>query len=215
LEKQLEFVQARLDSVASEDHKLSQIRELSAKVEAAGIVNNRHTILTLKDVVVLYEQYQTFLTKKKNMLQEEIEQLKLKGITAEQLKEIDDNFKQFDANKDNVLDRKELKACLYSLGEEKTNQEIEKIMAEYGDSKTNTIPANGFKEYMVRIYGDSDTKDEIIDSFRLIGRHDEAAPHDRIELIMAENDVAYFTSTAAKKDNGYDFRAWTDDVFSR
>jgi hypothetical protein len=84
-------------------------------MEAAGISNNKHTSLTAKDVEVQWEQYKAFLNKKQKMLEEEIEHHKLRGVTVEQFQEIEANFKQFDTDNSGFIDKKELKALLYSL----------------------------------------------------------------------------------------------------
>jgi hypothetical protein len=94
---------------------MKPIQDLNAKIEAAGVTNNKHTTLTAKDVEVQWEQYQAFLNKKVKMLEEEIEHHRLRGITQEQFNEIEANFKQFDADNSGFIDKKELKALLYSL----------------------------------------------------------------------------------------------------
>jgi len=164
-------------------------------------------------VEVQWEQYQIFLTKKKKMLEEEIEHAKLRGVTAEQFKEIRDTFVLFDHNKSGDIDRKELKACLYSLGEEKNNQEVADILTKFG--KNNIIPYEGFKEFMLGLLGDSDTKEEILNGFKLINRGGEVATVTLMELVMKEYDLQYFTKTAPKSGQGYDYKVWTEDVFSR
>ncbi len=155
LEKQLLSVELRIGSVESDGAKLVPIREKSDEIEAAGITNNVHTSLTYvfvvnfvilshtfysyKDLEVQWNQYRAFLERKKQMLVEEIENVKLRGLTAEQLQEIQDNFTLFDSNKSGSIDKKELKACLYSLGEEKGKAEIDDIIAKYGRQKEQDI----------------------------------------------------------------------------
>jgi len=87
----------------------------------------------------LWEQYTIFLNKKKGMLEEEIQNEKLRGVTAEQLKEIEQNFQQFDKENTGALDSKKLKAVLYSLGEEKGASEIEQILKTHGMVETFTF----------------------------------------------------------------------------
>lgn len=81
----------------------------------------------------------------------EIEHSRLKGITPEQFKEIENNFKTFDKDGNGAIDKKELTACLYSLGEEKTSKEIAEIMKEFGDAAKGGITYEGFKNFMIRI----------------------------------------------------------------
>jgi Ca2+-binding EF-hand superfamily protein len=213
LEEQLAFVKTCLDNLEAESTPLASIQITFGKIETAGITNNRHTTLTAKDVEVQFDQYQDFLEAKRRMLDDEIQNEKLKGITAEQMQEIEENFKQFDTDASGSIDAKELKACLYSLGEEKTASEIEKIMADHG--KDGKIPYDGFKEFMIGIYGVSDTKDSINDGFKLINRGESIAKEDRIDLILAEHDAAYFKANAPAVEGGFNYQAWCDDVYAR
>lgn len=125
------------------------------------------------------------------------------------------------------IDKKELKACLYSLGEEKSSSEVENILkskktstcrvlttlTEYGDGKL--IKYEGFKELMIDTLGVTDTKEDILKSFELINKGAEIAKEDLMELVMEAHDVQYVKETAPKVSGGYDYKSWTDDVFSR
>lgn len=215
LEEQLRFVQASIADLPSIGTGLAPINDVFAQMEAAGIVNNRYTTLTAKDVAVQWEQYQAFLTKKERMLAEEIEHHKLRGVTPEQFSEIEANFKQFDINRNGIIDKKELKACLYSLGEEKSRAEIDQIMVKYGDKTKNGISYSGFREFMIDLLGVSVTKDDILGSFALITGSDEIATLEKMDIVMEESDVDYVKKTAPPKANGYDYPVWTTDVFSR
>jgi len=147
------------------------------------------------------------------MLQEEIEHMKLKGITQEEFDEIDENWNTFDKNKDGVIDKRELKACLYSLGEEKSRADIEAIIKEYGDGKVH-IQKERFRDFMIHLLGDTDTKDEIIQSFTLINRGDEQTTDERLE-VMEDRHANYVKEKAAPLGDGYDTVALTEDMYSR
>ncbi|KAJ5078559.1 alpha-actinin sarcomeric-like protein [Anaeramoeba ignava] len=213
LEKQLEFINNCIKQLPEEKKKLDPLKDLQEKMDKAGIQNNRHTTLTLKDLIVQWEQYESFLNRKKKMLEEEIEHQKLRGITEEQMQEIEENFKQFDFDNSGTIDRKELMACLYSLGEERTPKEINKIMEEYGDGKD--ISYERFKDFMIVLFGDTDTKDEIINGFILINRGFKVAKKDLMELVMEDQDIEYIFKTAPQVEDGYDYHTWTEEVFSR
>jgi len=152
------------------------------------------------------------LEKKKVLLSEEIEQQKLRGISPEDFKEIEENFKKFDKDNSNSIDKKELRACLYSLGEEKTKSQIEALINEYG--KDGRIQHNRFVDLMVTFYGNDDSKQQILDGFKLINRG-EVALVDKLQRVMENEDITYITSTAPKKESGYDYSSWTNEVFSR
>jgi len=213
LSDQLAFVDHAIAQLPNSSNELKQIHSAYHDIEAAGITNNRYTILTAKDVDVLWEQYQIFLEKKRTILDEEIQNEKLRGITSEQLAEIEQNFQQFDRENTGSLDAKKLKAVLYSLGEEKPQSEIDSIMKNYGQG--THINYEGFKDFMIHLYGDADTKEEIQAGFKLINRGQDIATDERIELVMFEQDVVYFKETAPKVPGGYAYLPWVDDVYSR
>jgi len=215
LEQQLSFVQGKLSSIPQEAAKLKPINDVFAQLEAAGIANNKHTTLTAKDVEVQWEQYQAFLKKKVQMLQEEIEHHKLRGVTQEQFQEIEDNFKQFDADNSGFIDKKELKALLYSLGEEKSRGEVDQIMKKYGSPDVNGVKYASFREFMIDLLGVSDTKDDILQSFKLINKGDQVAKVEKMEIVMDPKDIDYVKTTAGKATGGYDYTAWTEQIFAR
>ncbi len=78
LEEQLKYVHAKIADLPTQGARIQPINDLYAKMESAGITNNRYTTFTAKDVTVQYEQYQAFLHKKAAMLDEEIEHHKLR-----------------------------------------------------------------------------------------------------------------------------------------
>jgi Ca2+-binding EF-hand superfamily protein len=213
LEAQLAFVEQRIGAVEADDAaKLDAINAAQALLDDEGVTNNVHTTLTGKDVSVQHRQYATFLQRKKTMLEEAIEHQRLRGLTPEQFQEIEDNFEQF--SKDGVLNARQLKTCLYSLGEEKGPKQIAAIVEEHGDS--GSVGPAAFKEFMVVMLGDADTKDEILAGFKLINKgHDQVAQREHLEKVMVEHDVEYLAANAPAADDGFDYPAWTDDVFSR
>jgi len=214
LDAQLAKVDSEIAALPSHQPKLDAIHATYARIEAAGITNNRHTILTNKDVDVLWKQYSIFLEKKKKMLEDEIANQRLRGVTAEQMAEIKHNFKQFDKDGSGSINSKELKACLYSLGEEKTNSEIEKIMKEHGAN--GELSEANFVEFGIHLYGDADTQEEILAGFKLINRGEEVAHADKLEPVLKDEDYKYITTTAPViSPNVYNYQAWTADVYSR
>jgi hypothetical protein len=54
---------------------------LQAKIDQAGIKNNRHTSLTARDCDVQWKQYVAFLQTKRQMLADQIETKKLRGVS--------------------------------------------------------------------------------------------------------------------------------------
>jgi len=198
---------------------MPSIKSSQAAIDAAGITHNAHTLLTFRDCEVQWQQYLAFLQRKKKQLEEEIQHKKMRGVTKEQYDEIEKQFKQFDSNKNGVLDRNEFKACLFSLGYEYDSQAITKIMRQHGaaekDDKKLSITHTQFTEFMIGTLGDTDTKEEIVLGFKLINKNQDHATVDLLSQVMPEADVKYVTDNAPRKAAGFDYVALTNALFSR
>jgi Ca2+-binding EF-hand superfamily protein len=217
LEGQLQLVQSKLKSFDSDGKVLQKISELAAQMNERGITNNDHTSLTEKDIQVQWDQYKLFLQNKEKQIQDEIELARLRGLTPEDVKEIDDNFRQFDKNNNNYLETRELKTCLFSLGEERSKANIEELVNKFGDGKK--LMYEQFFELMVQVLGDSDTLDEVINGFKLINRIPEGqqpiASSQKLAKVMEEPFIQYILEHGEKLGDGVDFVKWSQWIFSR
>jgi len=217
LEEQLELVIKKLGTVESDGHVLHEIKETETHMIERNITHNEHTSLTLKDIEVQWDQYKTFLSNKEQQIKEEIENARLRGLTHDDLKEIEDNFRSFDKRENNYLELNELKACLYSLGEERSKAQIEDLINRFGDGKK--LSHEQFFELMVQVLGDSDTLDEVISGFRLINKTVESAPPvatiHHLSQVMEDQFVQYIMETGTPCDDGIDYVNWSQEIFSR
>jgi len=219
--KELEAQQAHvkeLQTKAAADTELKSVQAIQAKLDAAGVVYNRHSLLTAVDCEANWNQYLDFLNTKFANLGKEIELKKLKGISPEQYAEIDREFKRFDVNKNGVLDLKEFRQVLYSLGEEKRKSEIQAIMDKYSGAKdSKNIVYTAFREFMIDQLGDSDTKDEVVQGFKLMARGQDAIPIAEMDLVLPDDAIAFITKTAPPKEAGksYFYTPWVEEVYSR
>jgi actinin alpha len=193
---------------------IKKIEDLQSQIDAANVTTNKHSPYTAQDVVVRHSQYNQYLKSKKSQLTEQIKMKSLRGMTEEQLTEIERQFKQFDKNGNGRLDKNEFKACLYSLGEERPNAEVQALMREYGDEKN--ITHDGFKRFMVKLLGDSETKQEITAGFKLLACDQPAVSEkELLDVFPAVEDVNYLKEHAPAKGEKLDYGTWTEQVFAR
>jgi hypothetical protein len=89
---------------------------------------NPYFDMTGHDLLKQFSDFIGMLTTKKPLLEKEVEYGKTRGITAAQFQEFDTMFARYDANKSGSLDRSELKACLFSLGEEATRAVVDQFV---------------------------------------------------------------------------------------
>jgi hypothetical protein len=215
LEEQLALVQSKQGENDSMKASVAEIAKVQAELDAAEVQNNPHTHYTAKDTTLLLQQYEAFLERKSEQLQEEIKHKALRGLTAEQHEEIEVQFKTFDKDSSGMLSKSEFKSCLYSLGEDKTSSQIAEVMEKYG-SVLEGIAHKGFKEFMIEQLGDTDTSEEILNGFELINKGGPFALVERLQYTnLRQPEVDYILETAPKVEAGYDYKAWTADVFAR
>lgn len=148
--------------------------------------------------------------------------LTTKGISRDILREIDENFTKYDTNKSGSIDRKELKACLFALNEEKTSSELDKLMVTYGNDK-GQITRDKFTSLMVSLYGDTGSKDQIIADFNHINRGGKeldvtklpVVRVSKLDFVMDPKDIQELQKAAPVLEEGLDYSVWCADVFSR
>jgi len=117
----------------------------------------------------------------------EQEQLSKSGstITPEQLADFKEVFEHFDRNKDNLLERLELKGVLSSMGDDVAEHQLDKLMSDLSkDGKFITF--ENFITYMSKRVTDQDSKEVIFEAFK-------ALANDK-EFIMEEDLRKSFTS---------------------
>jgi len=222
LEAQLATVQK-----AEEDIKVSkdkeEAEEVQRKIDAAGVTNNSHTVLTLADLEVALKQYEHFLATKKDVLEKAVEHKKLRGITLHQYNEIHRQFETFDRDHNKLLDRFEFKACLYSLGEDLGKKQIQDIMDKYGGKVgCEAITYEQFREWMINYFGVLDTKEDVKHAIHMISfdeksvRITDFVP--RRMAVLTQEDLVFFKSIAPKTEGraeSWDYIPFVEEVFSR
>jgi len=211
LEKQVAALVARKASADSKEGAgLADIKKYQDQIDGEKIAHNRHTLLTYRDVVVQWEQYTAFLSRKQKQLEDEIQHKKLRGVTPEQYAEIEMQFKQFDANGNGILEKSEFRACLFSLG---YDIDVKTVMVKYGSG--DKVGYDGFKNFMIDQLGDSDTKDEILLGFKLINKQSADAKPDLMTLVLADDMLEYIAKNSPKRGDGYDYTTLTESLFAR
>jgi len=220
LQKQLDDIKAQLADTSSAESKLAALNEQDAKVQDRGIGVNPHTNLAYADVQAQWTQYVTLCTKMQALLEEQNEEAKRGGLTPEQIAEIASNFAYFDKDGSGFLNRKEIKGCLQSLGEESTPADIKKLFEEYDTDKNGTITAVEFESFMKKQMGDSGAEEQLVTSFKYLCYDKEHVLE--TELTNVVNDktfkdqhVEYLKANMDKKDDGFDYAKWTKEAFER
>jgi len=219
LETQLSTVQGLLNGKAEAEAKLAELASIDAKIVAAEIISNKYTNITANDAKTSYDQFYISLGKRKDLLETEIANKQQKGVTAEQLKEIEDNFKHFDKDGSGFLDKREFRSCLQSLGQDASPQDVKNAFAAYGKDVNGKMSREDFVDFMIKRLGDTDSKEEILDAFTIINQKEYAVP-DLLSVVVNDTTfkdeyVDYLKKEMTPQDDGLNFKKWVDEVFAR
>jgi len=161
-----------------------------------------------------------YAIKKSELLEEQIAESKRGGLSEAQLKEIAHNFQYFDKDKNGFLNKRELRTCLQSLGEECTPKDVKKVFAEYDQKNEGHITQDEFRRFMRNNLGDTDTHDEIIKSYKYLSYDRDVITSAELNAVVndrtfTDHHVQYLTKEIPPKNNALDYATWTRAVFDR
>jgi hypothetical protein len=124
------------------------------------------------------------------------------------------NPMQFDKDGSGFIDKKEMRSCLFSLGEELQRSEIERLIQQFGkDGRLNLVQ---FKQLMIHLLGVSHTQENITKGFEYIARGRENVQLSVLARYLDKHEVEYLKATAeAGPDSSIVYSSWVADLFAR
>ena len=90
-----------------------------------------------------------------------------KGLSQEQVEEIEEAFKLFDVDSSGSIDYRELKAAMKALGVVVDKSELRKMITDVDADGSGSVEFPEFLTMMTAKMGDADTKDEIMKTFKM------------------------------------------------
>ena len=210
LKEQLEIITKVLEAKEG-DEIAEQVSEMAAALEKRNIKVNIYSNVELQDVTSQLSQYMALLVKKKDLLEREIEINQRGGLSEEQNKEIKDNFEYYDKDSSGQLDKREMRSCLRSLGEDSTKEKMNKIMGQYDKDNDGKITYEEFKEFMKEVLGDTSTKTEILEAFNLLAEDSPALKEDLMRPLFKTEEVEFMFDAMEEGK----WKEFVDAVFER
>lgn len=139
LDDQLTYVVSQVENCnGAMTSQVAEIKKLSLTLHERKVQHNDHTTLSLNDVTLQHGFFGTFLAKKQPALEQDIEHKKHKGVSHSQVEEINEIYLQYDADRSGSIDKKELRAALFSLGEDASKDGIANYMSKFGNGSVMT-----------------------------------------------------------------------------
>ncbi|XP_051162792.1 alpha-actinin, sarcomeric isoform X1 [Leptopilina boulardi] len=152
---------------------LEELEKIHQAVQEGMIFENRYTQYTMETLRVGWEQLLTSINRNINEVENQILTRDSKGITQEQLNEFRSSFNHFDKNRTGRLAPEEFKSCLvslgYSIGKDRQGDiDFQRILAIVDPNNSGYVQFDAFLDFMTRESTDTDTAEQVIDSFRIL-----------------------------------------------
>ncbi|XP_028156555.1 alpha-actinin, sarcomeric isoform X2 [Ostrinia furnacalis] len=173
LEDQLHRLKEYEAGVYAYKPHIEELERIHQAVQEGMIFENRYSQYTMETLRVGWEQLLTSINRTINEVENQILTRDSKGITQEQLTEFRASFNHFDKNRTGRLAPEELKSCLvslgYSIGKDRQGElDFQRILAVVDPNNTGYVSFDAFLDFMTRESTDTDTAEQVIDSFRIL-----------------------------------------------
>ncbi|KAG4069745.1 hypothetical protein HA402_003186 [Bradysia odoriphaga] len=173
LEDQLHRLKEYEQAVYAYKPHIEELEKIHQAVQESMIFENRYTQYTMETLRVGWEQLLTSINRNINEVENQILTRDSKGITQEQLTEFRSSFNHFDKNRSGRLAPEEFKSCLVSLGysigrDRQGDMDFQRILAVVDPNSTGFVHFDAFLDFMTRESTDTDTAEQVIDSFRIL-----------------------------------------------
>lgn len=135
----------------------------------------------------------------------------IENLTEEQVAEFKEAFQIFDKNGDGSITVKELGTVMRSLGQNPSDEEIQKMINEVDEDKSGTIDFNEFLGLMAKKMKESNTEDDLLEAFKVFDRdgNGKISAHELRYVMMSageeltEADIADIIQSADTDGDGY------------
>ncbi|XP_013778077.1 alpha-actinin-like [Limulus polyphemus] len=196
LEDQLNKLKQMEQTVVQYRSHIDELEKFNQEVQEAMIYENRYTQYSMETLRVGWEQLLTSIHRTTNEIENQILTRDSKGITQEQLNDCRSSFNHFDKTRSGRLTPEEFKSCLVSLGfnirnDRQGEAEFRRIMNIVDPNNTNIVQFEVFLDFMTKESSDTDTAEQIIESFRILAGDKPYIMPDELQRELPQDQADY------------------------
>merc|ERR1711974_33959 len=199
-------------SVSEGGKQMATLEDAAENCAALGV----HQDSAFSDLKIAYEQLQEAVKKQSSSVQQEKLRKEGSSITPEQLSEYKEVFDHFDRDKDGKIDPLEFKGVLQALGDGLNETQAGALLTKLDKDEDGRLSFQEFLPYLEEKAKGSDSKSEIIASFKILAGDKEWITEEDMRKTLSTEKVEYLTKAMPKHSsgNGYDYKGWADIAFS-
>jgi len=162
---ELQEYQRRMDMYMP---KMDELEGYNQAMQEALVFDNHLTAHTMEHLRVGWEHLKTTVSLTINEVENQILMRDAKGLSQDQMNEFRASFNHFDRKRKGYLEPDDFAAVLISMGYRLGEQEFQRIMALVDPTGSGTVTFQSFIEFMTRESTDSDTAEQVVESFRVL-----------------------------------------------
>jgi len=195
--------------------KLTKVNDVAQKLAQAQVTSNAFTVHTPATIKSEFDALLDAVAKRQAVIDQEILRKKGQDVTPEELKEYKEVFQHFDKENKNSLDKVKFKAVLQTLGDDFEDEKIDAIIKEIDVTRRDGLVSfDEFVTYMEKRKKRTDSKGEIIESFKAIANSKDFITSGDLYNVLPKEKVEYLLTVMPKyKDmqDAYDYVAWANN----
>jgi len=217
LQEQLQAISARKDKIAA-NNQIYELRNLHNTIEQRNVTFNPYTEETIETLGLAHDNVNNLVSKQQRFLEKEILNQSGSKVSEEQLAEFKNTFKAFDKDKSNTLEKHEFAACLKALGQNVTDEQVERLVASIGKITPGKILFQEFVDYMVSKTEDSDSPSTVKNAFRIVAQDKTFVTEDDLKRVpgMQRDTIDFLVQQMPKEGvTGFSYNAFTDSQYKK
>jgi len=197
------------------------LANVESKLSNENIVGNKYTDHNLPNLKARLGETGSSIKAKQSLLEKEILSKKHSAASPEQIEEFKEVFRHFDKNGSNKLSKLEFKSCLQSLGEDPTDDDMERLLQSIGTRHDDKlyVEFDAFVTYMIKVTSDTTTQAEITRAFRDLSQDKDFVTQSDLQRGgLSADRIAYLIANMPPYhgvEGGYDYNAWAAIAFSK
>ncbi|GMT10757.1 hypothetical protein PFISCL1PPCAC_2054 [Pristionchus fissidentatus] len=153
---------------------LDELEKIHQEMQENFVFENRKSRYSMESLRVGWESLMTSINRTINECENQILTRDSKGMSEEQVNELRSSFNHFDKDRAG-LDGEQLRACLISVGYtirpgKEGDAELHRILSQLDPNRMGRVLFDAFLDFMTKENADSDTVEQMIESFRILAQ---------------------------------------------